>query len=288
MSTTDTDAFKKFDLAGHTAVVTGGGTGLGYFMARGMARSGATVVLAARRESVLKEAADKMAAEAPQGRVEYATVDLADRASVDDLARTTSERFGGIDILIGNAGADLFEPVDGISYENFDQVMQINVAANLALMRAYLPHMRQQKWGRIMFSSSATSLAGSAQEGMGAYTAAKSALNGFVRTAAAETGHDNITVNTIVFGMYLTDMVKEHLKLVESAAGIDAVRGFEVSFASMTAAGRLGDCREVEGLAQLLASDAGSYITGSNLVIDGGMSAMLRPHEPRPERLVYS
>jgi NAD(P)-dependent dehydrogenase (short-subunit alcohol dehydrogenase family) len=282
------DAFKKFDLTGRTAVVTGGGTGLGYFMARGMARSGATVVLAARREAVLKEATDKMAAEAPQGHIEYATIDLADRDSVDEFARTTLDRFGGVDILVGNAGADLFEPVDAITYENLDQVIQINFAANVALMRAYLPHMRQQKWGRIMFSSSATSLAGSAQEGMSVYTAAKSGLNGFARTAAAETGHDNITVNTIVFGMYLTDMVREHLKLVEAAAGINAVRGFEVSFASMTAAGRLGDCQEVEGVAQLLASDAGSYITGSNLVVDGGMSIMLRPNEPRPERLVYS
>jgi NAD(P)-dependent dehydrogenase (short-subunit alcohol dehydrogenase family) len=262
MSQESTDAFKKFDLTGRTAVVTGGSAGLGYFMARGLARSGATVVLAARRESVLKEAADHMAAEAPQGHVDYAAVDLGDRDSIHDFARTTIERF--------------------------DQVFQINVAANIALMRAYLPHMRQRKWGRIMFSSSATSLAGSAQEGMSVYTAAKAGLNGFVRTAAAETGHDNITVNTIVFGMYLTDMVKEHLKVVEAAAGIDAVRGFEVSFASMTAAGRLGDCQEVEGVAQLLASDAGSYITGSNLVIDGGMSAMLRPNEPRPERLVYS
>lgn len=288
MSQDSTDAFKKFDLTGRTAVVTGGSAGLGYFMARGLARSGAKVVLTARRESVLKEAADKMAADAPQGHVEYATVDLADRHSVDALARTTLDRFGGIDILIGNAGVDLFEPVDAITDDNLDQIMQVNFAANVALMRAYLPHMREQKWGRIMFSSSATSVVTSPHEGMSVYTAAKSALNGFARTAAAETGHDNITVNSIVFGMYLTDMVREHLKVVEGAAGIDAVRGFEVSFASMTAAGRLGECEEVEGLAQLLASDAGSYITGSNLAIDGGMSIMLRPNEPRPERLVYS
>jgi NAD(P)-dependent dehydrogenase (short-subunit alcohol dehydrogenase family) len=288
MSQESTEAFQKFDLTGRTAVVTGGSAGLGYFMARGLARSGARVVLAARRESALKEAADKMAAEAPQGQIEYAAVDLNDRGSIDDFARTTLERFAGIDILIGNAGADLFEPVDQISYDNFDQVMQINIAANIALMRAYLPHMREQKWGRVMFSSSSTSLASSAQEGMSVYTAAKGGLNAFARTAAAELGHDNITVNTIVFGMYLTDMVKAHLEVVAAAAGIEAVRGFEVSFASMTAAGRLGDCEEVEGLAQLLASNAGSYITGSNLVIDGGMSVMLRPNEPRPERLVYS
>ena len=288
MNRANTDAFKKFDLTGRTAVVTGGGAGLGYFMARGMARSGATVILAAHRESELEAAVEKMAAEAPQGRVECVVVDLGDRNSVEECAGITNELFGGIDILVGNAGADLFEPVDQISYENLDQVIQINFAANVALMRAYLPHMREQKWGRIMFSSSAASLAASAKEGMGVYAAAKSGLNAFARTAAAETGHDNITVNTIVFGMYLTSMVREHLKVVEAAAGIDAVRGFETSFASMTAAGRLGECEEVEGVAQLLASEAGSYITGSNLVVDGGMSIMLRPNEPRPERLVYS
>src|SRR5439155_11752849 len=102
------------------------------------------------REEVLKEAADQLAAEAPEGKVEYACVDLADRASVEDLARDVLDRFGGVDILIGNAGADLFEPVDAITDDRFDQIMQINVQANIALTRAFLPHMRAQKWSRIM------------------------------------------------------------------------------------------------------------------------------------------
>jgi NAD(P)-dependent dehydrogenase (short-subunit alcohol dehydrogenase family) len=118
--------------------------------------------------------------------------------------------------------------------------------------------------------------------------AARNAMNGFVRTAAAETGHDNITFNTIVLGMYWTDMLRAHLKLVESASGIEAVQAFDDSFASMTAAGRIGDGAEVEGAIQLLASDAGSYITGTNFSVDGGMSIMLRPNDPRPEDLTYS
>lgn len=280
--------FEFFDLTGRTALVTGGSTGLGYNMARGLLKSGATVVIAARRESLLKEAADKLAEEAPQGNVDIATVDLQDRSSISDLAAATLDKFGGVDIFVGNAGADLFEPVDAITDERMDQIFQINVMANVALSRAFLPHMRQQKWGRLIYSSSATSVRGSAQEGMSLYTAAKSAMNAFARTAAAETGHDNITVNTIVLGMYWTDMLREHLKLVEGAAGREAVQGFELSFAGMTAAGRLGDCIEIEGAVQLLASDAGSYITGTNFAVDGGMSSMLRPNEPKAERPLYS
>jgi NAD(P)-dependent dehydrogenase (short-subunit alcohol dehydrogenase family) len=282
------NGFASFDLTDRTAVVTGGSTGLGYSMAAGLLKSGATVVIAARREALLKEAADKLAEAAPQGTVEIATVDLLDRASIAAFSASTIERFGGVDIFVGNAGADLFEPVDTITDERMDQIFQINVMANVALTRAFLPHMRQQKWGRLIYSSSTTSVRGSAQEGMSLYTAAKSALNAFARTAAAETGHDNITVNTIVLGMYWTDMLREHLKLVEGAAGREAVQGFELSFAGMTAAGRLGDCAEIEGAIQLLASDAGSYITGTNFAVDGGMSGMLRPNEPKAERLLYS
>ncbi|BDE12515.1 MULTISPECIES: SDR family NAD(P)-dependent oxidoreductase [Mycobacterium] len=280
--------FELFDLTGRTALVTGGSTGLGYHMARGLLKSGATVVIAARRESLLKEAADKLAEEAPQGNVDIATIDLQDRSSISDLAAATIDKFGGVDIFVGNAGADLFEPVDAITDERMDQIFQINVMANVALTRAFLPRMRQQKWGRLIYSSSTTSVRGSAQEGMSLYTAAKSAMNAFARTAAAETGHDNITVNTIVLGMYWTDMLREHLKLVEGAAGREAVQGFELSFAGMTAAGRLGDCIEIEGAVQLLASDAGSYITGTNFAVDGGMSSMLRPNAPKAERLLYS
>jgi NAD(P)-dependent dehydrogenase (short-subunit alcohol dehydrogenase family) len=282
------DGFAKFDLSHRTALVTGGSTGLGYHMARGLLKSGAHVIIAARREALLKEAADKLADEAPQGTVDIATVDLQDRSSIAELGHSVIDKFGGVDIFVGNAGADLFEPVDTITDERMDQIFQINVMANVALTRVFLPHMRQQKWGRFIYSSSTTSVRGSAQEGMSLYTAAKSALNAFARTAAAETGHDNITVNTIVLGMYWTDMLREHLKMVQGAAGFEVVQGFELSFAGMTAAGRLGDCAEIEGAVQLLASDAGSYITGTNFAVDGGMSSMLRPNEPKAERLLYS
>jgi NAD(P)-dependent dehydrogenase (short-subunit alcohol dehydrogenase family) len=105
---------------------------------------------------------------------------------------------GGVDILVGNAGQDLFQPVDAITDEIHDQIMRVNFGANVDLTRALLPGMRARKWGRILYSSSATSVRGSAQEGMSLYTASKGALNAFARTVATEAGHDGITVNSLV------------------------------------------------------------------------------------------
>jgi NAD(P)-dependent dehydrogenase (short-subunit alcohol dehydrogenase family) len=137
-----------------------------------------------------------------------------------------------------------------------------------------------------MFSSSTTSLAGSAHEGMAVYTATKGALNSLAHTVAAETGHDGITCNSIVFGMYVTEMLEQYRHFLETTQGPATSKAFIDSFASMTARGRLGRSDEVEGLIQFLASDAGGYITGTNLCADGGMAVMLRPNPP-PEHPVY-
>lgn len=280
------DAFKKFDLTGRTAVVTAGGTGMGYYMARGLARSGARVLIAQRREDVVKAAAAKLSEESGT-TVLFDTVDLADRASIASFnARALNKLGGGVDIFLGNAAQDMFEPVDKITDKTLDQLFQINVSSIIEMMRAFVPGMRKKRWGRIMFSSSTTSLAAAAQEGMGSYTLTKGALNSFAQTAAVELGHDGITVNSIVFGMYVTSMVAQHMALLEKAHGKEVVKAFTDSFTSMTARGRLGRPDEVEGLIQLLASDAGGYITGTNLCADGGMAIMLRPNPP-PADPVY-
>jgi gluconate 5-dehydrogenase len=129
-----------------------------------------------------------------------------------------------------------------------------------------------------MFSSSGSTVCASATDRMGMYAATKGALNAFAINAAAELGHDGITVNSLILGMFVTDMIRDAIAQTEKAHGKDAADAFLETFASMTALGRLAECREVEGLIQLLASNAGSYITGTNLVIDGGLTSMLRPH----------
>jgi NAD(P)-dependent dehydrogenase (short-subunit alcohol dehydrogenase family) len=273
------DAFRKFDLTGKTAVVTGGGTGLGYYMARGLARSGARVMIAARREDVLKESAARLTAESQGNEVLHHRLDLADRASVSAFTEHAIATMGVVDIFVGNAGIDCLEPIDNIKDESIDAMCQVNIAANVSLVRAFLPGMRKKKWGRILFSSSGTSVCASPAEGMGMYTAVKGALNAFTRTAAAEAGHDGITVNSIIFGIFDTEIVKDVARMLEAQTP-GATKAFYDSFSSMIALGRWGKEQEVEGLVQFVASDAASYLTGANLVYDGGLTTMLRPSPP--------
>jgi NAD(P)-dependent dehydrogenase (short-subunit alcohol dehydrogenase family) len=279
-------AFDKFDLTGRTAVVTAGATGLGYYMARGLARSGAKVLIAQRRDDVVSAAAEQLREESG-GEVLHDTVDLGDRASIKAFAQRALEALGGrVDIFVGNAAQLLFEPVDVISDDTIDQAFQVNVSSNIELMRAFLPGMRQQRWGRIIFSSSTTSIAAAYQEHQAAYIATKGALNSLTRAIAVETGADGITCNAIVLGLHMTELFQSHVDALEEAQGKDAVRAFTDSFSSMIPVGRIGRPDEVEGVVQFLASQAGSYITGSNLVADGGMAVMLRPNTP-PAEPVY-
>jgi NAD(P)-dependent dehydrogenase (short-subunit alcohol dehydrogenase family) len=274
------NAFKDFDLTGRTALVTGGATGLGYHMTRALARSGARVLICSRREAVLAAAAESLAAENLSGEVLTHVVDLASRTSIRKLTDYALTTLGGVDILIGNAAIDCLEHLENIKDESIDTMCQVNISANVEMVRAFLPRMRKNKWGRILFTSSATTICASPHEGAGMYSAVKGALNTFTRTAAVEAGHDGVTVNSLVLGMYLTDMVRDIFSQLEQAHGKGAGHTAMNSFACMTALGRLGECAEIEGVVQLLASNAGRYITGTNMVIDGGMSIMLRPNMP--------
>ncbi len=280
------DAFRKFDLTGKTALVTGGATGIGYYMTRGLMSSGATVMVAARREDVLQQGAAKLRSESKAGDILCHSVDLSQRDSIKALSEHAIKAMGGVDIFIGNAGQDIFEKVEAISDDVIDRLFQVNTSANIELVRAFLPGMRKKRWGRIIFSSAGASLAAPAQDGMGIYSASKAALNSFTRTIATEAGHDGVTANALILGGYLTPMMAEHLALLEQTKGPAAAKGFTDSFASMMALGRMGRCDEVEGVIQMLASNAGSYISGTCMAIDGGLGAMLRPNPP-PAEPVY-
>jgi gluconate 5-dehydrogenase len=273
------DTFPRFNLSGRRALITGGATGLGYHMTRALARAGASVVIAARRESVLKEAAEALNADPLiDGRVSYRAVDLSDRASVGDLAAHMTGQPGGVDIFIGNAAQDINEHLLNIRDESIDLIMQVNISANVELVRAFVPGMRAKKWGRFLFSSSVSTVVTSPHEGIGMYTATKGAMNAFTRTLAAEVGHDNITANALVIGFFITDLVRHAEQLLRETQGEEAARAFMRDFVGMTALGRAGHPEELEELVLLLSSDAGSYITGSNLIVDGGMAVMLRPN----------
>jgi NAD(P)-dependent dehydrogenase (short-subunit alcohol dehydrogenase family) len=265
-------ALDHFDLTGRSVLITGGATGIGLAMTRALAGAGATVMMAARREDVLKEAAEALNSEPGSGEVLWHPVDLTDRASVKALSAHATATLDGVDVFIGNAGTEIQQTVDDITDDAIDHQIRVNLTANIELTRDLLPHMRRKRWGRFVYCSSAASRLGSANDLMSVYGAVKSGINGFARYVAAEAGRDGITANTLILGIYLTEMVEEHLKDQE------ARHQFLVEVPAMVAVGRPAETHEIGGLIQLLASDASSYITGAELAVDGGMTTMLRPN----------
>jgi gluconate 5-dehydrogenase len=266
-------AYTKFDLGGKTAFVTGGGTGLGYSISRALAQSGAKVMIAARREDVLRDAAQRLSTEAGSSPVSYIPMDLAVRESVYAAAQQAIEQLGGVDIFVANAAQEKMEVVDKISDAAVDRLHQINVASNISLVKTFLPHMRERKWGRVIMISSVGSIRAAGRVGMAVYSSNKAALNSFARVAAADVGHDGITFNSLILGMYKTEIMEESLKEMDPRTRESTLR----KFAENTALGRWGQCSDIEGAIQLLASNAGSYITGADIHVDGGLSIMMSP-----------
>jgi NAD(P)-dependent dehydrogenase (short-subunit alcohol dehydrogenase family) len=248
-----------FDLTGRAALVTGGSKGLGKAMARALAAAGADVVISSRHEDELRAALkDVLDGTGRQGH--YVVADVARRDDVRRLAQAALERLGRVDILINNAGTNRPQPIDAVTDKDWDEVLEINLSSVMALTRALVPQMKQRRWGRIIHISSILGLV--SKEGRNVYSATKSALLGLARAGALDLGPFGITVNCIAPGPFLTDLPKSVLSEAELKV-----------FAERTALGRWGDPKELMGPALLLASDAGSYITGTTLVVDGGWLA---------------
>lgn len=248
-----------FDLSGRVALVTGGSKGLGKAMARGLAECGADVMICSRKEEELAAAK----AEIEEGlnvRVEYRVTDMLNRKEVDALAAETLSTFGKVDILINNAGSNRPQPIDEIEDEVWDEIIELNLTSIMRLTRALVPQMKERKWGRVIHISSVLGVG--SKPARNAYSATKSSLIGFAKASALDLGPHGVTVNCIGPGPFLTDLPMSLLSEAEKE-----------EFAQMTALHRWGEPRELAGPAVMLASDAGSYITGEILLVDGGAFA---------------
>ena len=245
-----------FDLTGRVALVTGGSKGLGKAMARGFAEAGADVIISSRHENELQAALDEIG-QGTSGRREFIVADMTDRREVQRLADEATKRLGRVDIVVNNAGSNNPQAIDKITDADWDRIIELNLSSCMALTRALVPQMMARRWGRIIHISSIMGLA--SKEGRNVYSATKSALIGMARASALDLGGHNITVNCLAPGPFLTDLPGSLLTDAEKKG-----------FAERTALGRWGDPRELAGPALLLASEAGSYITGAVLVVDGG------------------
>lgn len=248
-----------FDLSGKVALVTGGSKGLGKAMARGLAEVGADIVISSRHEEELRPALDEIL-QGTGRRGKLVVADMARRDDVLRLARTALDQLGRVDILVNNAGTNVPQAIDEIKDTDWDRVMEINLNSVMILTRALVPQMKARRWGRIIHISSIMGFV--SKQGRDAYSVTKSALIGLARANALDLGAHGITVNCIAPGPFLTDLPGRLLSAEEKKA-----------FADRTALGRWGEPKELIGPVLLLASDAGSYITGETLVVDGGYIA---------------
>lgn len=246
-------------LAGRTAIVTGAARGIGAAVALGFAREGANVVIHYRGHAPEALAlVEKIEREGGQALAFQA--DLTERGSADALVAAAVERFGTVDILVNNAGWFPRRAWHEISDDEWDQMLAVNLKTQFLCCRAAYPHMRDQRWGRMINISSVTFWKG--HVGLAHYVAAKGGIIGFTRSVAREVGHEGITVNAVTPGAILTETEFELFGDKE-----------EETFASLQqlqAIPRRGMPQDLVGVCLFLASDDSSFITGQTINVDGG------------------
>ena len=247
-------------LEGRTALVTGASKGLGKAMAVALARAGASVALVSRDTEKLSDVAVQIMADS--GRAEVFPADVTDEAQVARVRDDFAKKFGGkLHILINNAGINIRKPVTDFTLGEWNSVMNTNVTSAFLMCRAFVPMMKGQGYGRILNLTSIMSHV--SLPGRTAYSASKTALLGFTRALALELAGEKITVNGISPGVFATEM---NIPLMQNPE-------LSAQFMSKIPLSRWGNPEEIGKLALYLCSEDAGFITGTDLVIDGGWTA---------------
>jgi NAD(P)-dependent dehydrogenase (short-subunit alcohol dehydrogenase family) len=254
---TDDSQDSPFNLSGETALITGGGSGLGLAMARCMVKAGAKAVLVGRRGDVLRDAANELG---PAAFPIAHDITAHDRAA-DLVGRAADTAGSPISILVNNAGIHLKKTAAETSPAEFDRVLQTHIVAAQALTQAILPGMLERRHGNIVFTASMASLFGIPQ--LVAYAAAKSAMLGMVRTIATEVSPHGVRVNAIAPGWIHSDMLKK---------AFDSDPARKARILERTPMNSLGDPDDIGWAAVYLCSPAARFVTGIVLPVDGGVS----------------
>jgi NAD(P)-dependent dehydrogenase (short-subunit alcohol dehydrogenase family) len=250
---------KARELEGKVALITGASKGLGKAMSLALAEAGAKIALVSRDKKLLTEAATAIRAFGSDAEVFPA--DVSDETQVLALEKAVVARFGKVQILINNAGINLRKPITDFTLEEWNRIQTTNVTSAFLICRSFVPHLKGQGYGRII--NMASMFGHVSLPGRTAYSTSKAGLLGFTKALALELAPENITVNAISAGPCATEINKV---LTENAE-------LTQFFLSRVPVGRWGRPEEIGQLAAYLCSEAAGFITGTDIIIDGGWTA---------------
>ena len=248
------------DIQDRAVIITGGGQGLGRAYAHAFGAAGARVAIA----EINGEMADAVAGEveAAGGAAVAITTDVGDPQSVEAMVAAVRAKFGRVDVLINNAAiftAIKMQDFDAITFEEWEEVIRVNLTGSYWCARTVVPHMRERNWGRIVNVSSATVTMG--RPFYLHYVTSKAGLIGLTRSLAREVGKDGITVNTVLPGATYTEIPRETVTEAQKQAIV-----------GMQCIQRPEEPKDLVGVVMFLASDASGFVTGQSITVDGGLT----------------
>ncbi|MEV0094246.1 SDR family oxidoreductase [Streptomyces sp. NPDC050738] len=246
----------QFGLTGRTALITGGNSGIGLEIARALAGAGARVILLARNEARLQEAATAL----KPADVSWISADLASRAELHAAADEVESRFGAPDILVTSAGVNPRPPMDELTEDDWDTTLAVNLTAPFLLGQRFGPGMAARGWGRIIHLASQQSIR--AFGNSGAYGVSKAGICALTRSQAEAWSRHGVSVNAIGPGFVRTPLTEPVFTTPDRPQAL----------ADRTMIGRNGEVTDFTGLAVFLASDAARFVNGQTVFADGGFS----------------
>jgi 3-hydroxybutyrate dehydrogenase len=258
-------------LSGKTALVTGSTSGIGLGIARTLAGQGANILFNGFGDAAeIAQLQQDVAAEFGV-QTAYHNADMSKPAEIEALIAFATSRFGGVDVLVNNAGIQHVANIENFPAEKWDAIIAINLSSAFHTSRLVLPRMREQNWGRIINLASVHGLVGSAQKS--AYVAAKHGLIGLTKVGALETAHTGITVNAICPGWVLTPLVQKQVDARAAQDGISNEAAKKALLLEKQPSGEFVTPEELGALALFMCSPAGNQVRGVAWNMDGGWVA---------------
>ncbi len=258
-------------LQGKTALITGSTSGIGLAYAKALAAEGANIVINGFGDPAAIEQ-ERLALEAASGgKALYSGHDLTKAGEITAMMKEAADAFGGVDILINNAGMQFVSPIEDFPPEKWDLIIALNLSSAFHTTRLAVPYMKEKKWGRIIQTASAHSLTASPFKA--AYVSAKHGLAGFTKTVALELATFGVTANCISPGYVWTPLVENQIPDTMKARNMTREQVINDVMLAGQPTKQFVTSEQVAAVALFLCTDAASNITGTNISVDGGWTA---------------